>query len=167
MKKIIVLFIFVLLMTGCKEKIHTKIPDDVNIKISEEDIIVYSDTKLNDIVMESNVDLIDEQLDTNSLGEHDLVYYFTYNNKKYKAILKYTVVDNEQPKIFGSKTKTVVIEYKGEVCNLVTYGDNYDANPVCSVEGDYDLSKVGSYPITINVKDSSENSKSFNFKCSF
>ena len=162
MKRFAILLIFVFFLTGCKERIYTKIPSDVVINFKETTFSVYSSQKLSDIVSESNVELIDQEINTNSLGTYELIYYFNYNNKKYQSSFSYSVVDDENPKIFGSKSKTVVVNYKGDPCNLVTYGDNYDAEPKCVVSGEYDLDKTGTYPIEISVSDSSENSASFN-----
>ena len=168
MKKKKYLFLIIcilLLLTGCKEKIYKKIPNEVYINFKDKDnISVYSDISLLNLIDDSNVQIIDAKLDTDFLGEFSYDYYFIYNNKKYISNLKYTVMDEENPRIFGSKNKTVLVNYKGDLCNLVTYADNYDNHPVCSIEGDYNLDEVGVYEIKINVDDFSQNRKTFNMK---
>ena len=42
-------------------------------------------------------------------------------------------------------------------------GDNYDSNPKCTIEGKYDLDKVGSYKLVFKAEDSSGNKSEKNF----
>ena len=160
-------FLLVLLffcITGCKEKIYTKIPEEVNINYSSDVFSVYQDIKLSDILIEPNFEFYNIDLDTSDLGNKDIDFIFTYNKKKYKYTYHYQIVDQESPKIFGSGNKTVLINYKKDICDLVTYGDNFDREPQCEIIGEYDLDQVGIYNIIINVVDSSGNEANHNLK---
>ena len=159
--KIICIICFIFVLSGCKEKIHTKIPKEVYIYFKDEDINVYEKYFLSDLIKDTNVSIMDLDIDTNDVGSRTLRYYFYYNEKKYVTEHEYYVSDNEAPKIFGSSNKTVLVNYKKDLCNLVTYGDNYDKEPVCYVTGDYDLDTVGNYKVTINVVDTSGNESTF------
>lgn len=72
------------------------------------------------------------------------------------------VVDTKAPKIFGSSSRTVLVGYEGNLCNGVTYGDNYDGQPECSIEGDIDFETAGKYDVDLVVTDVSGNSTNYN-----
>jgi GH25 family lysozyme M1 (1,4-beta-N-acetylmuramidase) len=164
--RIIVILALLLVLGGCKEKIHTKIPNDVILEFSKQEFEVYEEVSLENVIKGSNVEVINQTIDTNTIGEHSIDYYFTYHNKKYINHFIYKVVDTEAPKIFGGKNKTVLVNYKKDLCDLVTYGDNYDGNAVCKISGEYNLEKVGTYKIVIEVTDSSNNSTEHNINLS-
>ncbi len=48
------------------------------------------------------------------------------------------------------------------MCDLITYGDNYDPAVRCEIEGDYDLSKKGTYKLKYHLTDGSNNKKDVN-----
>ena len=55
---------------------------------------------------------------------------------------------------------------KGSEDNLlekIMCGDNYDKNPVCVIEGDYDLNNVGSYKLVFKATDSNGNTSEKKF----
>lgn len=161
MKKYL-LILSVLLLVGCGNQISDEIPDDAYITISNEDIEVFNEVYLSDIVSDTNVKLEDYKLNTDVIGEKEIEFYYTYDDKKYVYKTTINVVDTVQPKIFGSSTKTVKIGYDGDLCNTVTYGDNYDGQPECMVVGEYDFNTVGQYDIEIVVTDASGNSTNYN-----
>ena len=161
MKKCL-LVLSVLLLVGCESKISDEIPDDAYITIRNEDIEVFQEVYLSDIVSDTNVELEDFKLNTDVIGEKEIEFYYTYDDKKYVYKTTVNVVDTVKPKIFGSSSKTVEVGYDGNLCNSYTYGDNYDGQPECKVVGDYDFNIVGRYDIEIVVTDASGNSTNYN-----
>ena len=161
MKKCL-LILSVLLLVGCESKISDEIPDDAYITISNEDIEVFQEVYLSDIVSDTNVELEDFKLNTDVIGEKEIEFYYTYDDKKYVYKTTVNVVDTVKPKIFGSSSKTVEVGYDGNLCNSYTYGDNYDGQPECRVVGEYDFNTVGRYDIEIVVTDASGNSTNYN-----
>ena len=161
MKKYL-LILSVLLLVGCGHKISDEIPDNAYITISNEDIEVFDEVYLSDIISDTNVDIEDYQLNTDVIGEKEVEFYYTYDDKKYVYKTTIHVVDTVQPKIFGSSSRTVEVGYEGNLCNNYTYGDNYDGQPECSVVGEYDFNQVGTYDIEIVVTDVSGNSNNYN-----
>lgn len=161
MKKLLII-LGCLLVVGCGNQISDEIPDDAYITISNEDIEVFDEVYLSDIISDTNVDIEDYQLNTDVIGEKEIEFYYTYDDRKYVYKTTINVVDTVQPKIFGSSSRTVEVGYEGNLCNNYTYGDNYDGQPECSVVGEYDFNTVGRYDIEIVVTDASGNSTNYN-----
>lgn len=161
MKKYL-LILSVLLLVGCGNQISDEIPDDAYITISNEDIEVFDEVYLSDIVSDTNVKLEDYKLNTDVIGVKEIEFYYTFDDKKYVYKTTINVVDTVKPKIFGSSSRTVEVGYEGNLCNNYTYGDNYDGQPECSVVGEYDFNTVGRYDIEIVVTDVSGNSTNYN-----
>lgn len=157
-----VLVLVCLLVVGCGKEISDEIPSDAYITIDNSDIEVFSDLYVSDIVSDTNVDIEDYQLDTDVIGDKEIEFYYTFGGNKYVYRTNVEVVDTVKPKIFGSSSKTVEVGYDGELCNSYTYGDNYDGQPICTVEGDYDFNTVGKYVVEIVVTDVSGNSTNYN-----
>ena len=161
MKKLLII-LGCLLVVGCGNQISDEIPDDAYITISNEDIEVFDEVYLSDIVSDTNVKLEDYKLNTDVIGEKEIEFYYTYDDRKYVYKTTINVVDTVKPKIFGSSSRTVEVGYEGNLCNNYTYGDNYDGQPECSVVGEYDFNTVGQYDIEIVVTDVSGNSTNYN-----
>ena len=161
MKKLFIVLIS-LFVVGCGDKISDEIPDNAFITIRSEDIEVYDEVYVSDLISDTNVKLEDYQLNTDQIGEKEIEFYYTYLDQKYVYRTTVNVVDTEDPKIFGSSTRTVEVGYEGDLCNSFTYGDNYDGQPECQVVGEYDFNQVGSYDIEIVVTDVSGNSSNYN-----
>lgn len=160
MKKYL-LILSVLLLVGCGNKISDEIPDDAYITIGNEDIEVFDEVYLSDIVSDTNVEVEDYKLNTDVIGVKEIEFYYTFDDKKYVYKTTINVVDTVKPKIFGSSSRTVEVGYEGNLCNNYTYGDNYDGQPECSVVGEYDFNTVGRYDIEIVVTDASGNSTNY------
>ena len=161
MKKYL-LILSVLLLVGCGSKISDEIPDDAYITISNEDIEVYEEVYVSDLISDTNVTLEDYKINTDQIGKNEIEFYYTYLDQKYVYRTTINVVDTVSPKIFGSSTRTVEVGYEVDLCNTVTYGDNYDGQPICRVVGEYDFNQVGKYDIEIVVTDVSGNSTNYN-----
>ena len=161
MKKYL-LILSVLLLAGCNKEISDEMPKDAFIDVKLEDIEVYNEAYVSDLISDTNVIIEDYKLDTSVLGENEIEFYYTYKDKKYIYRTSVNVVDTVKPKIFGSNSKTVEVGYEGNLCNSYTYGDNYDGQPECVVKGDYDFNKIGKYEVEIEVIDNSGNSNNYN-----
>ena len=161
MKKII-LVLFVLISVGCGNTISDKIPDGAFIDMKLDDIEVFSDMYVSDLISDTNVSIEDYKIDTDVIGNKSIEFYYTFQDTKYVYRTSVEVVDTEAPKIFGSSSRTVLVGYEGNLCNGVTYGDNYDGQPECSIEGDIDFETAGKYDVDLVVTDVSGNSTNYN-----
>jgi len=129
------------------------------IELNDDDIEVYSNSYLYDLIRSTDVEIISENtmIDTSEIGSYSYSIDFDNNNRMYTKEVKVTVIDTEVPIIVSGTSKTIEVNYENDLCSLIFYADNYDRTPTCSVEGDYNLNEVGEYPIQYVVTDQSDN----------
>lgn len=161
MKKII-LVLLVLISVGCGNTISDKIPEGAFIDIKLDDIEVFSEVYVSDLISDTNVSIEGYKIDTDVIGNKSIEFYYTFQDTKYVYRTSVEVVDTEAPKIFGSSSRTVLVGYEGNLCNGITYGDNYDGQPECRIEGDIDFETAGKYDVDLVVTDVSGNSTNYN-----
>ncbi len=160
MKKIVILLSVLVLLTGCSNKY--KLPDDVWVKQDIKEIEVYKNVDIENFNLSSNADLDIEGLEivTNKIGDKIVEVPLKYKGKKYIYRLKYKVVDKEAPKyISASIYRTILLNGKTNFCDDIVFGDNYDREPKCRIEGNIDNKTVGKYLVEYVVTDSSNNEK--------
>lgn len=162
MKTIIFIIISLFMLTGCEEKIYDGSLD--NIDILTDTILVYDDIYLKDVINTNNIELLTDnyKIDTNKVGEQKLTIIYKLDEKKYSYDININVVDTEAPRVFSGTNKTVTKGYTGDICNLITYGDNYDGIIECQIKGEYNLNKIGTYKLVYLLSDSSNNTKEVN-----
>lgn len=159
-------FILLLLicLTGCSKTIIDELPKGYYINIKQNDILVYDNILLKDIIENTNLDINKNvSIKTDKLGENIYNLHFKIKRKNYLYHIKYNVVDNVKPVVISS-TRTVKKGYDNNLCSLISYGDNYDRNPSCNVKGTYDVNTPGVYDISFSIKDSSDNELIYNMK---
>lgn len=165
--KFIIILIISLLISGCGEKIYED-KSQSYIEIISKEVPVYSDIYLNDILTKTDnnnfvkITSDNYKIDTNDLGKKEYEVYYEVNDKKYVYKYSIDVIDNEAPIVFSGTNKTVNVGYTGELCNLITYGDNYTGDVKCEITGEYDLNKIGTYKLVYILSDSSNNQKEVN-----
>lgn len=158
MKRIVLLLIIILALTGCHDK-H-KIPEKVEFSYSIKEINVYDDFTLNDFGITTNakLNIEDIKIDTSTLGKEKIEIPIVFDNKNYVYDLEYEVVDNKEPVVLNVTSNfTIALNDPLDPCESASFADNYDKAPTCSLEGEFDSSKVGTYKLQYIIKDSSEN----------
>lgn len=158
-KNIIIIIVF-LMLCGCNKVIEDEVPNNYYLSVKTDTIDVYSDTKLSDII-DTNVKYEDVVLDTDNIGDKIYNLKFKIDKKNYLYHIKYSVKDLNKPKILSSTDRYVQVGKDVYLCDYIMYGDLYDNEPVCRVEGEYDLNKVGNYKIKYIVSDSANNEAYF------
>ena len=136
----------------------------VNIKMRE--VEVYSDVMLSDLITSMNGHLIkDKKINTDEqLGSYEVVFdYINDDNIKVNYSFSINVVDKTPPMISKPNVYNVNVNYDGNIEKDLFCGDNYDDNPKCYIEGEYDISKIGKYNVTFVGVDSSNNESRHNF----
>lgn len=159
-KNIIIIIIVFLMLCGCNKVIEDEVPNNYYLSVKTDTIDVYSDTKLSDII-DTNVKYEDVVLDTDNIGDKIYNLKFKIDKKNYLYHIKYSVKDLSKPKILSSTDRYVQVGKDVYLCDYIMYGDLYDNEPVCRVEGEYDLNKVGNYKIKYIVSDSANNETYF------
>ncbi len=162
MKKLLLIFLSLLCITGCGKKEYVETSEFININKNEFE--VFSDVTLYDIISYNNVELISEdyQIDTEIIGEKSYEIEYKKNNKEYVYKFSVKVIDTEEPRVFSGTNRTVDKGYEGDLCNIISYGDNYDGIINCKIEGTYDVNKIGTYNLKYYLSDSSNNTKEVN-----
>jgi len=145
-------------LCGCREKIYEDLPEGVYIE-EINNIEVYSDAYLFDLIKIEDAEIITDnyRVSTRTLGEKEIEVLYKFKKKKYVYTLKVTVEDTTPPEILAGSVRTIQQNHSGDLCDLFMIGDNYDRKPSCIIEGDYDVTKIGTYDITYLISDSSGN----------
>ena len=162
--KLLILLLSIFILTGCKDKVY-EVENSIGFSITEK-VSVYDDVYLNDILKldDNNIIVLSDnyKIDTGELGSKEYELLYKIDNKNYLYKYSITVTDNEAPILFSGTNRTVVKGYDKDLCNLITYGDNYTGDLKCVINGDYDLNKVGTYKLVYSISDSSNNTKDIN-----
>ncbi len=161
-KYIIGLIIILLIIIGVIFFSFFKKQKEIYFNWQKEKIKVYEIVNLKDRLIDSNATIIDTKLKTEEVGIEKQEFTYKYKGQKYKGLYEYEVIDDEKPKIFGGASKSVDINYDGNLCDLIMIADNYDRYLDCKITGEYDLTKEGSYKIKYIVTDSSLNEATYN-----
>lgn len=130
------------------------------VKLERDKIEVYEENVyLQDIIKEINGNLIDNPLIvTKKLGEQTIRFSYITNNKiKVPYEVKIEVVDQTPPLITTRTSLKVEIGEKENIASKLFCGDNFDDNPTCIIEGEYDVNTLGKYPVKFIGRDSSNN----------
>lgn len=127
-----------------------------------------SEVKVSDFITNINGDILNDYLiDTSKIGEH--IINFTYLNEeniKVPYTYKINVQDKTAPVIWVNNTYSVEKGYYGSLLEDIVCADNYDDNPKCEILGNYNLNKIGEYPLTFKATDNAGNTtiKEFTLK---
>ena len=156
----------ILLLSGCKYDMYD-LPDGIDIVTNGKELEVFEEHSSKDLIYSSNVDIINHsKLDTSKIGDYTYTIEFMYEKKKYKMDISYSVVDAVKPIFIGAKkTIEMVVNSEDNICDKISYGDNYDNKPTCIVKGEYDINTIGEYDnLEFMISDNSGNYDTREFK---
>lgn len=156
MKKIVI--IGIIIFCGCKYDMY-KMPKDAYINLNENTFNVFEKHSSNELIKDTNVKILNNtKLNTNKTGKHTYTINYKYKKRTYKYDVEYNIVDNIKPVFISSLSKiNVEVNTDEDLCNRISYGDNYDSKVKCSVEGFADFTKTGTYNLEFVLKDSTNN----------
>jgi len=172
MKKIIYIILIVFILCSCNKKEKLPIKEEhannsLPLIIKEDLKFEYaSDLYLYDLFDKRDSTIVSEniKLNTLKLGTYTTNVEYIKNNNKISKDITYSIVDSTKPLVLINSTLTVEKGTKN-IVNKVLCADNYDKRPKCTIEGNYNANKVGTYDnLTYKAIDSSGNSVSYNFK---
>lgn len=169
MKKIVILLVILIILgvSGTfyynyrEAKKQEELIKNAKIEIStidNLDIEFLTKLKVSDLITSINGKIVDDYvIDTKKVGKKSVDFIFINDdNIRLNYSIDINVVDTVPPLIWNSSAYTIVkgktFDYSNVLC-----GDNYDSSPVCSVVGDYDTNKIGSYKLEFKGVDSSGN----------
>ncbi len=132
--------------------IQVTLKEDLNLE-------VYSHVKLKDLIQDIN-GKIEKNLTINTQKLGTQTIHFDYINEENIRVpyeFKVKIVDRTPPIISLYNRYSVTVGYQDDLAKEFFCGDNYDDHPTCTVEGEYHLDAVGSYPVSYKAVDSSGN----------
>ena len=174
-KVILIILIFIALIIGgiFAYKKYMEYLEEERIKnaiikidyINPLEIEYNKEIKLSDLITSINGELIDDfKIDTSKVGEKEINFKYI-NEEDIKVPIKFTlkIVDKTPPILWLSDVYSVNVGTTKKLEELIMCGDDYDDNPTCTIIGEYDLSKTGSYNLVMEAKDFSGNTTSKDF----
>ena len=161
MKKIMVLFLTILLLSGCgasEESITTTTNSTINA-----DVEINSKFDMQSYLGDGEI--IDEEgsYDISKLGKYSLKLKYQENGKEKDIIFNINVVDKQKPVIKYESELSTKVGKKIDLLKDVTVSDNSKEKLNVKVEGDYNFNKVGTYKLKYVAIDSSDNKAEENF----
>lgn len=117
-----------------------------------------SKIKVSDLITSINGEIVDDyEIDTTKVGEKKVEFNFiNEDNIEVEYKIDINIVDTTPPLIWCYENYTV---YKGNEFDYenILCADNYDEDIKCSIEGNYNINELGTYPLKIKATDSSGN----------
>ena len=136
------------------------------VELTTTEVETFSSVKLKDLISTINGKIVDnKKIDTTKIGKQEITFhYITDKNIKVPYTIEINIVDKTPPLIYQSSKYSVTVNTtKKELEESLFCGDNYDPNPKCTIEGDYDLNTTGEYNVTFKGVDSSNNISTHSF----
>ena len=165
-KKIIIMVIVLLIISllsflGYKGYKYYKVKTaKIEVKLKKDLTINFRDTKkISDFIDSINGKIInDKKIDSTKVGKQKIEFEFINDdNIKVKYSFDVEVKDITPPVVFLNNSYSVAVNSEATIFNNILCGDDTDSNPECYVDGDFDLSIPGIYPVTFKAKDKSGN----------
>lgn len=129
------------------------------------DIEFASEIEINDLIKNSNVNIINQEINTKALGNQKIeVKYTNLDNKEVSKSIDINIVDKTNPVIMASSTREIEKGDKTSLTKGIVCADNYDSKIECTVEGDYDINKIGEYSLKYVAVDVNNNKTEKEFK---
>lgn len=163
LKKILFfIFIFIILLVNiiffynyCRiknAKIEVILIDNLTLEFNDK-------KKVSDFIKSINGKIIDDYIiDSTTLGKKEINFDFINNdNIKVQYSFNINIVDTVSPVVWLGNTYSIQKGNDVDLAEKILCGDNYDSNPNCYVEGQYDFNTIGSYPLVFNAIDNSGN----------
>ena len=139
---------------------------ETQIDLTEDRVVeVYSKIKLSEFISIKNGKLLNnDYVDTLTVGKKEIKYsYLDNNDNKHDDSFSIEIVDTTKPYVGLSKNYTYVIGSDFNLLETTFCGDNVTVDPECIIVGEYDLEKVGKYPLIFRATDESGNTREVNF----
>ena len=167
MKKII-LVIFILLLCGCSYDPY-KMPKNAIINTNDKTYEIYTQNiKLKDLIKDTNTEIVNKKeiLKTNKLGKNKITIEYKYKRKNriYKYDTTYNIVDTTKPIFLNAESnKTIYKDEEVNLCEKISYIDNYDNKVKCYIDGNVNYNEIGTHNLKYVIEDKSNNVNSKDF----
>lgn len=166
MKKRLLLLTSLFLLTSCGYDEY-KIPDDVTFEFKNDEYPLYTDINTEDFIISTNAKITNHMIvNHDKVGIYTYTFTYTYKDRTYKINYEYPLVDNTPPIFINTaSTRTVKVGSNINLCDGISYADDYNNEPSCKIIGDYDLNALGEYKLQYEISDDINiNTKDFTLK---
>ena len=136
------------------------------VELATNQVFVYqSNIRIRSLIKEINGKLTtNPKIKTDKIGKQTIKFnYTTDEGYPVSYEVEIEVIDVTPPKIFQLKSKTVYTGYDGDLAKSLFCGDNYDPNPKCTIEGEFDVNTPGVYDLKFIGEDQSGNKSTNSF----
>lgn len=118
-----------------------------------------SKAKLSDFIVDLNGELCEDfSIDTTELGTKKIEFkYVNEENIEIPYSFEIAIEDKTAPYVLLGKNYSVTTNFSGSLEEKILCADDYDDEPICKVEGEYDTKTVGKYNLNFHAEDSSGN----------
>ncbi len=164
MKRVWILWLVigVVVLLGCGIGWHLVFnqPDLTVITVKEPAVAeVYSKVYVSEFLTIEEGELVkDVSVDTTKLGEVTTkVTYWNSNHRKKTTEVTVLVQDTTEPYIDLNDAYRIALGSSEELTDEIMCADNYDPNPTCTIEGEYNADAPGTYPLVYQAVDNSGN----------
>ena len=177
MKKILIIISMLLIVLGAgftgfyihnknKEKIIEIDINELEITISDNlNLEFLSDVKISDLITVNNYTLLNDNIiNTKNVGKQEIPLELKLENVTYKTQFEIEVVDTVSPLVWLGENYNLTIGSNPNFVSNIICVDNYDDYPKCEVIGEYNVYKLGTYPLTFKATDNSGNVTTKEFK---
>lgn len=160
---IIILLILISLFTLYRVYMYIKIKTaKIEISLKDNLTLEFNDKKhVSYFINNINGEIIDDYIiNSKKLGNKKVKFSFINDDGiklNYEFDIK--IIDTVAPVIWLGNQYSLPIGSDMNLADKILCGDNYDKNPNCFIEGNYDINKIGTYPLTFKAIDNSGNIK--------
>ena len=158
---IIILGVVLLVLGGFELYQYIRIKTaKIEVSLVEDMTLEFNDTKkVSDYITSINGKIIDDYIiDSTTLGDKQVTFKFINDeNIKLKYTYNIKVVDTVKPLIWLGNSYSIPKDSTVDLKRTILCGDNYDSNPNCFIEGEYDAKTVGNYDLVFKAIDNSGN----------
>ena len=159
-KQIILLaFLIIFILSGCgKMQATVGVKDNLDFR-------VYDKIKFSDLIDINDGFIVDDkEIFLDNIGNNSAtISYQDYKKHKANIKVEFNVYDDTAPFLSMSNNVYKVVNNDFNLCDSAFYGDNYDRNVACLIDGDYDKDTVGAYKLNMIVRDASGNESNKEF----
>ena len=138
----------------------------IEVKLKKDLTVNFRETKkVSDYIESINGKIInDYEIDSTKIGKQKIEFKFINNDGiKVKYSFNINVLDITAPVVFLNNSYSIPVNSEATIFENILCGDDTDNNPECYVDGDFDLSTPGLYPVTFIAKDKSGNKTEVKF----
>lgn len=132
--------------------IKVELVDDLNVPFNTK-------IKVSDLINNINGEIIDDYyINTEELGKKEVSFkYINEENIEIPYTYEINIIDNIPPTIWLNSSYSIYVGDTSSLEEEIMCADNYDDYPTCQIIGDYDPYTIGSYKLTFEASDSSNN----------